>query len=151
MIIDFVLSNRYETLILGKNVARFVPNNFTIFLNGDLGAGKTTFVSGFLNFFNFKVNVKSPTYSFLEKYFCFNCCIFHIDFYRVNYFFNFENCIIDNFTDKNFIFLIEWPLKFDVKVVSPDLIINFFLFNFKRKVLIESCSIYGDKIIEKLI
>ena len=61
-----------------------LTNNFlNVFLNGNLGAGKTFFMQNFIHSLGFKGNVKSPTYSVLETYSINNLNINHFDYYRI--------------------------------------------------------------------
>jgi len=66
-----VLANESATLALGAAWATILrPQNppRIIFLKGDLGAGKTTFVRGFLRGMGYTGSVKSPTYTLVESY-----------------------------------------------------------------------------------
>ena len=82
------LKNEVETLNAGREFAEtLVKENrlsSVVFLFGDLGAGKTTFVKGALQGFGYLGNVKSPTYTLLEPYYLKSMEIFHFDLYRIN-------------------------------------------------------------------
>ena len=69
---------------LGKVVRDQVYENYVIFLEGDLGAGKTTFVKGFMKGMEFKEVVNSPTFSLIERIDLEKHYVFHIDLYRIN-------------------------------------------------------------------
>ena len=66
-----VLADEPATLALGAAWATILrPQNppWIIFLKGDLGAGKTTLVRGFLRGMGYNGSVKSPTYTLVESY-----------------------------------------------------------------------------------
>ena len=93
--------------IAGKIISHLHPGD-VVLLTGDLGAGKTTFVSGALTKLGFKDHVISPTFNILKCYFDVKPNIFHIDAYRL------ENQNIDigleEFIEGNGIAFIEWPV-----------------------------------------
>ena len=66
MILDAADPEHQEQL--GAVLARVTPAACVIYLQGDLGAGKTTLVRGFLRGMGYSGRVKSPTYTLLEPY-----------------------------------------------------------------------------------
>ena len=112
---------------LGKVMLDQVDENYVIFLEGDLGAGKTTFVKGFMKGMNFEEVVNSPTFSLIERIELQKHYIFHVDLYRINN--KSEIFELDlheeSYLDKPSIHLIEWPQKGEDIILSPDLRIKF--------------------------
>jgi len=68
----------------GGRVAPHTQDVQRIYLHGELGAGKTTFVRGLLRGLGHRGTVKSPTFTLVEAYELEQRPVFHFDFYRVN-------------------------------------------------------------------
>ena len=105
--LDTITKNHNETIKLGVNLANQIVPPVVIGLTGDLAAGKTTFVKGFLKGLNYKYTVSSPTFTLINNYDAkFN--VMHVDFYREP---NIERWIEIGFKElilKNNIVLVEW-------------------------------------------
>ncbi len=92
-------------------------SNFTVFLDGGLGSGKTLLTQEWLRLFGVGSIVKSPTYTFLEEY---NMGLLqiqkfaHFDFYRFvnnrDFFFHGFNEVAE---DENYSCFVEWRSKID--------------------------------------
>lgn len=100
-----------ETLALGKKIAPFLKKGDVIVLLGDLGAGKTLFVSGLLDFYNKKDEVSSPTFTIVNEYnLKDDLDLFHFDVYRLDSADEFLAIGGDEFFEKG-ICVIEWGNK----------------------------------------
>lgn len=86
---------------------------FIIALKGELGAGKTTFVQGFVGSLGVREKIKSPTFLLVKNYKLTNSRftdIYHVDCYRVENWKDLEPLEIKHILhDPNAIILIEWP------------------------------------------
>ncbi len=76
------LPDEAATLALGAEIATILHPGLIIFLNGDLGAGKTTLARGILRGLGYQAKVKSPTYNLVELYKISRLYFYHFDFYR---------------------------------------------------------------------
>ena len=82
-------SNENETMAAGEDLAIEILNlksdkSVVVFLEGELGAGKTTFTKGMLKGFDYNELVKSPTYNLVEIHQTKTHRIFHFDLYRIS-------------------------------------------------------------------
>lgn len=98
---------------VGEKFSEQISAGEIICLYGELGAGKTTFVRGFVKGLGFGDRVMSPTFTIVRTYHKndnINLCCYHIDLYRLDENANVESIgIEDIFADKNGVVLIEWP------------------------------------------
>ena len=78
------LADTAATEALGKRLAAWLTPGKTVYLRGELGAGKTTLVRGLLRALGHQGAVKSPTYTLIEPYEFQNFSVFHCDFHRIS-------------------------------------------------------------------
>tara|TARA_Y100001935_G_scaffold42366_1_gene34500 strand:- start:220 stop:675 length:456 start_codon:yes stop_codon:yes gene_type:complete len=84
-----------------------------VFLEGEMGVGKTTFIKYLINYFQKKNKIKlsevtSPTFNLLNEYKINRIQIYHYDLFRIKTFKDLKN--LDLFANNsNSITLIEWP------------------------------------------
>ncbi len=117
------LADESATLQLGHTLAAVLEPGMMIWLDGDLGAGKTTFVRGLLRGFGFAGKVKSPTYALVEVYNLFKLDIYHFDLYRFKNALEWEESGFSEDCNANSICLVEWPEKAVPLLPSADLLI----------------------------
>jgi len=104
--------NIEETRELALRLAQSMknlPKPVIIFLNGDLGAGKTTFVRYFASAWNLQNEVTSPTFTLMNQYQDENFCISHFDLYRLDSAEEAEELGLTDFISRSDFAFIEWP------------------------------------------
>ena len=125
------ISSKETTRELAKNFSNFLKGGEIIFLYGEMGVGKTTFVKYLINQLLVKKNlqtteVTSPTFNLLNEYKIDNLIIKHYDLFRLKNESEIKN--LDLFDqNKNTITLIEWPELIEKENVKKtiDLVFNY--------------------------
>ncbi|MFN8138169.1 MAG: tRNA (adenosine(37)-N6)-threonylcarbamoyltransferase complex ATPase subunit type 1 TsaE [Fimbriimonadales bacterium] len=78
----FVSRSERETEEIGESLARSLRVGDIVYLVGDLGAGKTTFVRGVLRAIGHEGEVRSPTFNIIHEY-ATEPLVAHVDLYRL--------------------------------------------------------------------
>ena len=101
-------------------------NDFAVlYLEGELGAGKTTFARGFLHGLGIKGSVRSPTYTILEPYSTGALTALHVDLYRLRNAGELETLGLRDWAREGCVWLIEWPERGAGRLPLPDLTLSF--------------------------
>ena len=79
-----ITNSEIETKNLARDIASKVDKNTVIVLSGELGAGKTKFVEGFLSYYGLENEISSPTFTIVNEYKNSQITIFHFDVYRLS-------------------------------------------------------------------
>lgn len=72
-----------ETIAIGEKLAMSLQGGELILLDGDLGAGKTTFTKGLAKGLGITRNIKSPTFTLIREYSMGRLPLYHMDVYRL--------------------------------------------------------------------
>ena len=121
-----VTSNENETMAAGGELAKEIlriqsDRSIIVFLEGELGAGKTTFTKGILKGFDYQELVKSPTYNLVEIHETKNYKVFHFDLYRISEPIELEEIGVDEYLKElGSVSIFEWPKNGEAVLPSPD-------------------------------
>lgn len=121
-----------------------------IFLQGDLGAGKTTLTRGILLGYGHQGAVKSPTYTLVEPYDFERGAVFHFDLYRLGDPEELEYMGIRDYFEAGNLCLIEWPKRGEGCLPEPDLILHLEVSLPGRKVRLEALNDFGQKVLQQV-
>jgi len=117
-----------------------ITDGYKVFaFSGELGSGKTTFITALCKQLEVTETVSSPTYSIIQEYETHqNKVIYHIDLYRIK---NSKEAIetgIEDCLNSNEICMVEWPEKAPEIFPEKTIFSNFeIIFSNKRKLIIQ--------------
>lgn len=146
------LADETATKQLGQQLAGALASEVRahIYLEGQLGAGKTCLVRGFISGLGYEGKVKSPSYSLIEPYLIQGRQVYHFDFYRINDPQELELIGINEYFAENAICLVEWPELAAKLLPVPDLEIKLNLCDAGRQVSIEANNSRGKLWVQRL-
>jgi tRNA threonylcarbamoyladenosine biosynthesis protein TsaE len=122
--VTLYLADEEAMTAFGGCIAKTTQGHGLIFLEGDLGAGKTTLSRGIIRGLGHVGAVKSPTFTLVEPYEIGEIRAFHFDLYRLVDPEELEYLGIRDYFDDDALCLIEWPEKGAGFLPKPDLTIT---------------------------
>jgi tRNA threonylcarbamoyladenosine biosynthesis protein TsaE len=148
------LRDEAGTIALGKALARVLAPGLTIYLHGDLGAGKTALTRATLQAAGHAGNVKSPTYTLAEPYTVKIAGapveVIHFDLYRLASPEEFLDAGFREYFNAESICIIEWPEKAEGVLPSPDINMHLSISGNGRDIKCEALSVQGTQCLDRL-
>ncbi|MDR2625938.1 MAG: tRNA (adenosine(37)-N6)-threonylcarbamoyltransferase complex ATPase subunit type 1 TsaE [Zoogloeaceae bacterium] len=136
---------------LGKALAACLHPGLVIYLQGDLGAGKTTLARALLYALGHTGPVKSPSYALVEVYVVSRLYLYHFDFYRFMSPEEFLDAGLDEYFREDSICLVEWPDKAFGYVPPADLILSLHASGAGRRCVFAANGEEGRKCLTNLL
>ena len=117
------LADPAATEAMGAKLAQALLQRpgLVVFLHGDLGAGKTTLVRGWLRQLGATGAIRSPTYTLVEPYELDGRSLLHLDLYRLSDAAELEQLGVYDTPPESSVWLVEWPERGAGQLPEPDL------------------------------
>ncbi|MGL4221294.1 MAG: tRNA (adenosine(37)-N6)-threonylcarbamoyltransferase complex ATPase subunit type 1 TsaE [Shewanella sp.] len=145
--LTFQLNNEDETIAVGQKLARHIQAPLTLYLTGDLGAGKTTLSRGLIQGLGHKGAVKSPTYTLVEPYELDGVQVYHFDLYRLNDPEELEFMGIRDYFTNSSLCIVEWPDKGEGLLPDADIHLHLNYVNQGREIHIRALTDSGQTLL----
>jgi len=142
--ITAILADEAATLAFGARLDKALVPGLRVYLEGDLGAGKTTLVRGLLRGLGYRDKVKSPTYTLVEEHAVGGLDLFHFDFYRFTRAEEYLDAGLDEYFAGDGVCLVEWPGNATPYLPPPDLRISLSVAGNGRRAFVTACSARGE-------
>lgn len=144
------LPDETATLAFGTALAQALAPGLTIYLDGELGAGKTTLVRGVLRGLGYAGKVKSPTYTLVELYTVSSLYLYHFDFYRFADPREWVDAGFREHFNPDTVCFVEWPEKAGEFLPIPDVRIALSVVDAGRSLQIKAETEAGKKCLARL-
>ncbi len=151
--LKYFLADEQATIALGNALAEIVKpqgQGIIVYLQGELGAGKTTLTRGFVQGLGHQGKVKSPTYTLVEPYELTPWQVYHFDLYRLADPEELEFMGIRDYFNANCCCFIEWPEKGLGLLAKADFTVNIAYSGSQRAVTLVAETTWGDSILSQL-
>jgi tRNA threonylcarbamoyladenosine biosynthesis protein TsaE len=148
-----LVRSEQETEDWGAQLARSRPAGrelAVVFLTGELGAGKTTLVRGFLRAQGVTAAVRSPTYTLVELYRLNELTVLHADLYRLRTPEELDALGLREWAQEGYLWLIEWPERGGGHLPPPDLTLSLRVLADAHAIDVQAHSLFGERWLREL-
>jgi len=147
---QFRIESDQQMQALGADLAKASAGVGRIYLDGELGTGKTTLVRGLIRALGHMGAVKSPTFALVEPYRIEDKDIYHFDLYRLSDPEELEYMGLRDYFTPSSLCLVEWPEKGGRMLPAPDLLLKLEHDGASRDVSISAATESGEFMIKAL-
>lgn len=126
------------------------PAQFCVYLDGELGAGKTAFARALLAGLGHQGRVPSPTYTLVEPYTAGGFQVLHADLYRLKDPAELDYLDIADQFAAGCLLLVEWPERGQGRLPPADLKLGFSILDAGRQVALEALTAEGTRLLPLL-
>ena len=145
-VIELTIVGEARMVAFGRLLADASQGHGSVYLQGNLGVGKTTICRGVLRGFGYGGVVRSPTYTLVEPYELDQVAVYHFDLYRLRDPEELEFLGIRDYFDSPSLCLIEWPDRGKDFLPSADIILSIGHLSDARVIILEPQTGHGQNI-----
>lgn len=106
---------------MARDLGQLARTGGVIYMLGDVGSGKTTFVRALAQGAGCPARIMSPSYGWLRAYTWSSYCLLHLDFYLAQHKEVDCRALLADYLDEPALIVIEWPLFASSSLPSADL------------------------------
>lgn len=106
--VKFAVKSANELQYIAQRMAKFLFPGAFLALNGDLGAGKTTFTQGLAKGLGVEEEISSPTFTIIKQYDELELPLYHMDVYRIERPEEMEDLGYEEYFYGNGVTVVEW-------------------------------------------
>ena len=143
--LELIAEDEAAMVELGRALAAALEPPAVVYLEGELGMGKTTLARGLVQACGQRGAVKSPTYTLVEPYEFESLTVYHFDLYRLGDAEELEYMGIRDYFHSRSIVLVEWPERGLGLLPPPDLVVRIDTAGSGRRLAFEAHSPRGVK------
>lgn len=137
-------------LAFGARLARALRPPCVLYLEGDLGTGKTTLTRGVLRGLGHAGSVRSPTYTLIESYILEGVPLYHLDLYRLGDPEELEYLGLRDLLEEEAIWILEWPERGAGLLPKADLRIHIQYRDAGRHLVLTAVTARGAAILSEI-
>jgi tRNA threonylcarbamoyladenosine biosynthesis protein TsaE len=145
------LGSEDELVAFGAALAAALSPGSTVYLEGELGAGKTTLTRGIARGLGHRGAVKSPTYTLVEPYQHLAIPLYHFDLYRLADPEELEYLGVRDYFSDDALVVVEWPQRGAGILPPPDLALSIGVIDGGRSIALEALGPRGEACLQALL
>lgn len=151
--LQLMLADESATVAFGGAIASAIKSlgqGISLYLDGELGTGKTTLSRGIVTGLGHQGKVKSPTYTLVEPYELAKWHVYHFDLYRLSDPEELEFMGIRDYFSPQAVCIVEWPERGDGMLPEADLLVELVYVEQQRQITLISRTDKGASILQSL-
>lgn len=147
---EYIADGEAAMVAFGEALGRACAGRGVVFLEGDLGMGKTTLCRGILRAYGHQGAVKSPTYTLVEPYELGAQQLYHFDLYRLADPEELEYLGVRDYFAEKALCLVEWPARGSGLLPVPDLSLSIEVRGEGRRIECRAMTDHGRLVLDEL-